>query len=798
MLKHYIKTSFRNFIKNKSFFIINVSGLAIGMACIILIFLWVGDELSYDKFHIDADDLYRVVYFNDAEKTVATHSALAEVLKKRLPEVITTARVRKSSRLEVQAISSNNSAKRIFYEDRIIYAEPELLDIFKYKFLKGDKSTALNEPLDMVITERAAKKYFGNEDPIGKVLRVNDQLNTTVKGVIENVPYNTHLKFDFIFSFSILKMMGLDLNNWDKIEYFTYLKLIKNVDYDKISDKVINLIDNYKENNTYKIYLQPVKDAYLKSNYKSDFTGLGDIKYTYIFTITAFFILLIACINFINLSTAQYLPRSKEVGLRKIVGARKWQLIFQYLNESIIVCFLAMVFAVLVVKILLPEFNNFTGKNLEFNIVDLQIFLGLVGIVFITGIMGGLYPAVFISSFTPANILRGSTNVYANTKNISKYSLRKGLVVVQFTVSVVLIIGSTVIYNQLDYIKSLKLGFEKDNIIFMPVGTAGKNFNSLKEELLKYHDVKGIAVSEYITTNTGLETGDVDWEGKDALLELKVRYKAISYDYLNLLGLKITEGRNFSKDFPIDFESSYIVNEEFVTQSKIVNPIGKRLEINGRAGNIIAVIDNVYYKSLHNAIEPQVHNLLVDLTTHDAEINGVIYIKIGGGSIPQTLSAIVDVWEKIVPASPADYYFLDEEYDKLYKSEQIMGNLSLYFTILGILIACLGLYGLTAYIIEQRNKEIAIRKVLGASQTEILFNLSKEFFVWVLTAIGIGWPFAYFAMNSWLENFAYKIDMDWKVFIFSGLVVAFIALLTLSYHIINASRTNPATALKYE
>lgn len=799
MLKNYFKIGVRNFLKHKSFSIINVSGLAAGMACIIFIFLWVGDELSYDTFHKDADNLYRIVYFNDSEKQVTTHSALADALKRDIPEIITTSRIMQGSRLSIQYISEKETTERkLYYEDGIIMAESSLFEIFQYKVLKGDINNSLIEPLTMVITESTAKKYFGNEDPIGKMLKINDRINMQVTAVVENPPHNTHLKYNMIIPLTFMQMMGQNLESWDSTRYLTYLKLRDDANHNIVFDKVENIVSKYKDENTFKVMMQPVTDIYLKSDFNFDIAGLGDIKYTYIFSLTAFLILLIACINFVNLSTAKFIPRSKEVGLRKIVGARKSQIIFQYLSESLIVCVIALIIAILIAKVLLPEFNSFTGKDLSFSLFDFQILSGLLLILTMVGIMGGLYPAIFVSSFNPINILKGNMNFSKKSKGLTNNAVKKVLVIMQFTVSVILIIGSTVIYNQLDFIKSMKLGFDKDNIIFMPVNTIGNKFDLIKEELTKFSDIKGLAVSEYLTTQTGKETENISWENKDETKELKVKYKAIGYEYISLLGLKIKEGRSFSKNFPNDTSNSYIVNEEFIIQSEMKDPIGKNLTLNGRPGKIVGVIKNAYYRSLHAKVEPQVHNLLFDLTDHDATLNGVIYIKISGRNIPDTIDKIVTTWNKLAPSTPAEYFFLDEEYEKLYKSEQLMGDLSFYFTLLGIIVASLGLYGLTAYIIEQRKKEICIRKVLGASQSGILIQLSKEFFTWVGISLLIGWPIAYIAMTSWLENFAYSINIGIFVFLFSGIIVLIIASAALSYHVVKASKANPVNGLRYE
>ncbi len=798
MYSNYIKIAFRNFIKNKSFSIINVTGLTIGMAGIIFIFLWVNDELSYDNYHNDADDLYRIVYSDGINKQVKTHTALAAALKSTFPEVVETARMMPSAKITFKSISKDGNTQRVFYENTMIIADPSLLDVFEYKFIKGDRNSAFSSPDNLVITERMAMKYFGDEDPIGNSLYLMaGSQGRKVSAVIENPPSNTHLKFDIIIHFGIMDVMGFDTNSWDETYFFTYIRLAKDTDRNLMSSKIENFINNYRADNKYKVILQPVQDIYLHSDFGFDLAGLGDSQFVYIFTCAAIIILTIACINFINLSTARYLPRSKEVGMRKIVGAKKGQLIIQYIGESVMVSVFAILLAIAIVKYFLPEFNNFTGKNLSFNILNTNIGLTILGIIFITGILGGLYPAIFMASFKPINILKGKIQSGNFSGHLSNNSIRKVLVVMQFIVSVVLIAGSIIINNQLNYIKDKKLGFQKENIVYLPMGTIGNDYHAIKQELMQDPNITGIALSNYLTTDTGNEIKNVEWEGKDPGAEVLIKYKDIGYDYLNLLGIEMKEGRDFSREFQADSSDSFIVNEKFVEQYEISDPIGKRLDVNGKKGEIIGVVENVYYLSLYNEIEPMIHGLFSDLTGRRALIE-VIYIRIDGQNVTQALDKIVNTWKKIVPNIPPEYYFLDAEYDKIYKTEQVMGTLIFYFTLFGILIACMGLFGLTAYVTEQRLKEICVRKILGASKKNILINLSNDFLKWVVLAIIIGIPVSYFALNTWLENFAYKINIDWKIFLFSAVSVLIIASITLSYHIIKAIRANPADSLRYE
>jgi len=796
MFMNYLKITFRTMKKQKGYSFINIAGLAVGMACCMLIMLWVQDELSYDRFHEHADDTYRVVYVSSASKQAATHGPLAAALKERYPEVVESVRIETAPRMVLSYRSEDKHAgDRTFYEDRIILADPSLFSIFSFPFVEGSPETALVNPLSIVITEAMAWKYFGDENPVGKSISVNGMFNPTVTGVIKNVPYNSHLQFDFIVPFVVLKMLGQNIDAWNATGYFTYVQPQKNTDYTEFSGQIENIFRDYAPEYNMNAALQPLTDIHLHSDYRFDLAGHGDAKYVYIFSGIAILILFIACINFINLSTARSVNRAKEVGMRKIVGAGRDQLIKQFMGESFIFAFAALIIAVIAAAAVLPGFNHLSGKSLSIQLTNTAFLTGILCICVLTGAMAGSYPAVVLSSFRPAWILKG----YRRRGAVSKRAvMRRALVVAQFASSVLLIAASLVISDQLDFIKNKKLGFDKENIIYIPLGGSGGKYESLKNELLQVPNVTGMAVSEFLPIRMGIETNEVDWQGRQPDASIAMKYKSVDYDYIGVLGMELAAGRNFSPEYATDADAAYILNEEAVRQMELGSPVGKNFSLKNVEGTIIGVVKDANFRSLHNAIEPQAFRLFTNMTSRMAQISGFVYIRIGPGDIPQTLRNIEETWAKIVPGVPSEYHFLDEEYDRLYRDEQRMGMLSRYFTALAVVISCLGLFGLSAYSAEQRTKEIGIRKTLGASEPGIVFMLSKESIAWVLTANIIALPAAWYLLDRWLQEFAYRIDIGAGIFALTGLLTLLIALVTVSFQAIRAARANPVDSLRYE
>jgi ABC-type antimicrobial peptide transport system permease subunit len=793
MLKNYLKIALRNIIRHKGYSFINIAGLAVGMACCFLIILWVQDELSYDKFHENAESICRVVgeeQYSDGstDKFAVTPKALALALKEEYPEVINSTVIsdRRGSGLF-------KYGEKAFYERKIVYADEFFFSIFRFPFIKGDLKTALSNPYSVVITEGVANKYFGNEDPIGKTLIYNNTYNLSVTGVLKNIPNNSHLQFDFFVPIKIQEDIytssGLIFQEWGSYGFYTFLQLQENIQSETLDKKITRYLDKRFEDNNIALSLQPLTKIHLYSDLTADIGGRGDIKYVYIFSIIAFFVLIIACINFMNLATARSSMRAKEIGIRKVAGAYRSNLIKQFLGESIFISFIALVFAIVLVELFLPTFNNLSGKALTLSITgNIHIILALILITIITGLLSGSYPAFFLSSFKPITTLKGSTKRAGKS-----ISLRKILILFQFAITIILLVGTISVYKQLDYVRNRKLGYEKEHIVHMPLrGELSQKYESMKNYLLKNVDVLNVSIASALPTGSTLSTsGSLDWEGKSPDDEILMNVVSVDHDYIDTFKMEIIQGRDFSKKFTTDASAGFILNEAAIKAMGIESPIGKRFSIWETRGNIIGVVKNYHFDSLHKEIEPLVLAILPDLYSH-------ICVKIKSDSIPNTISELKTIWNKYFPGYPFEYHFLDESLDNLYRIEERIGTVFKYFTVIAIIISCLGLFGLASFTTEQRTKEIGIRKVLGATIPNILFLLTKDFTKWVLMANIIAWPVAYYAMNRWLQYFAYRTNIGLFTFILSAVLTIIIAFITVSYQSIKAALANPIEALRYE
>jgi ABC-type antimicrobial peptide transport system permease subunit len=792
MLKNYIKIALRNIIRHKSYSFINIAGLAIGMACCFLIILWVQDELSYDKFHKNADNIYRVAgegQYSDGsvDKFAVTPEALAAALKKEYPEVIYSTKI---SRTRGGLFKYDDNS---FYEKSVVYADEFFFRIFEFPFIKGDAKIALSNPYSIVITKDIANKYFGTDDPIGKTIIYNNTYNLSVTGIIENIPHNSHLKFDFFIPMKIYKDIctssGLIFDEWNTYGYYTFLLLQKNIQFKTVNKKISRYLDKRSDDNTTTLFLQSLTKIHLYSDLTADIGGRGDIKYVYIFSIIALFVLIIACVNFMNLATARSSMRAKEIGIRKVAGAHKSNLIKQFLGESIFISFIALIFAIVLVELLLPAFNNLSGKILTLSITNnIYIIFVLILITIVTGLFSGSYPAFFLSSFKLIATLKGSA-----VKTRRSFSLRKILILFQFAITIILLVGTIDVYKQLNYMRNKKLGYEKENIIYIPIrGDLKQKYESMKNDLLSKVDVLHVAITSQLPTGSTLSTsGSIDWEGRNPEDEVLMNVASVDHDYIDTFKLKIIMGRNFSKKFSTDSSAGFILNEAAIKAMGIESPIGKQFSLWGTKGAIIGVVKDYHFDSLHKEIEPLILAILPDLYSD-------ICIKIKSDNISNTIGELNSIWEKYVPEYPFEYHFLDESLDNLYRVEDRIGTVFKYFTVIAIIISCLGLFGLASFTTEQRTKEIGIRKVLGATIPNILFLITKDFTAWVLMANIVAWPVAYYAMHRWLQNFAYRTNIGISTFIFSATVALLIALLTVSYQSIKAALANPVESLRYE
>jgi putative ABC transport system permease protein len=792
MLWNYLKVTWRNIRRYKGYSFINIVGLAVGLTSCILILLWVQDELSYDRFHTSADDLYRIVA--EWRKTEpATHywpvcAPLAPALKEEFPEIIRATRFTRLRRGQLVKFGDKN-----FTEAQICLTDPDFFEMFTFPFIQGDVQTALSNPDSFVLTEEMAAKYFGTENPLGKTLNINNEYDFTVTGVIKNIPHNSHLQFDFLASFVRIEdfeRAWAVLDNWTLSGFATYVQLDKNASRVELTDKIANYLQKHVQESKDIIYLQSLKDVHLFSSHiQFGMEGQGDIRYVYIFSIVAFFILVIASINFMNLATARSSNRVKEVGLRKVVGAKRAQLIRQFFCESVVMAFCSLILAVVLVEFFLPVFINLSGKQLSLDFTShINILSAIVLLTLITGFLSGSYPALFLSSLRPVKILKGISKTEGQG-----YLFRRILVVSQFSLSILLIICTVVVSHQVGFMRNKKLGFDKEQVAYFPIrDELVQRYESLKSELLKNTGIKNVAVSSNLPTSGVILTTDkVTWEGKNPEEVVVLEVTSAGYDFTETFNMEMVKGRSFSKEFSSDEEEAIVINETAEKIIGIEDPAGKQLVFGESAVTIIGVVKDYHFKSLHSEIEPLVLAIVPSLYRY-------VFVKLDAADIPNTLINIESTWKSFFPDTPFEFHFLDEAYEKLYRSEQQMGTLFNSFTILAVFISCLGLFGLASFMAEKRTKEIGIRKVLGASVIGIVALLNKQFAKWVLIANVIAWPVAYYAMSRWLQGFAYRINLGIWIFALAAAIALGIAVVTVSYQSIKAALANPADSLRYE
>ncbi len=793
MFRNYLTTVLRNIKKHKSYSFINISGLAIGMACCFLILIWVQDELSFDRFHKNKDNIYRII--SDWEKNnwqglAATPAPLAPAIKAEIPEITYVTRVAQHSRKVFKF------GEKVFYEDRGIIADPELFKFFSFPFVKGSPDNAFSKPTDIVITESFALKYFGAEEPIGKILDVEGAL-ATVTGVIKDMPHNSHLQFDFMSSFEFINELSGYGTTWGSFNFTTYVLLQENANLYETGKKITNIALNKEcpqAKNGLTMRLQNLLKIHLDAHsFPMNIYSLGDSRLVYLFSVIAFFILLIACVNFMNLSTARSTTRAKEVGMRKTVGAHQGQLIRQFFAESIFMAFISCLVSMFLITLALPIFNDLSGKQLIIDFLNYKFILSFVILILLTGLISGIYPAIILSAFKPIIVLRGLIRSGKQGR-----TFRRVLVIIQFSLSIILIIGTTVLYKQLHFLQKMELGFDKENIVFIPIKeNIAEKYETVKNELLNESKISAVSAHWNFFTSTWRNAG-WKWEGADPdrTDNLDLILSGVDFDFFETLNLKVIEGRAFAKEYTTDAKESVIMNESAIKAMGIDSPLGKWFELSKeRKTKIVGIVEDVHFQSLHRKIEPRIF-FINDMTR--ASDYGIVLIKVKGEDVTETLSAIQGVWQKFNPVSPFEYHFLDQEYEQLYRNEKRIGTILNYFTFFAILISCLGLFGLASFMAEQKTREIGVRKVLGATVSNIVINLSRDFIRWVLIANVIAWPVGFFVTNKILQMYAYKIDVGVDIYIFSGLLALMVAIVTVSFQAIKTARTNPVDTLKYE
>jgi putative ABC transport system permease protein len=785
MFKTYFKLAYRNILKDKGYSALNISGLTIGLASSILILLWVQNELSYDKFQKNAGQIYRITGdFGDLKFAINTE-AMPAGLKAEMPVV------KDFVRLSLTKTVLFEAGNRKFEEKRVFYADPSFMDVFSFPLVQGDRATALKQENGVLITQEMAAKYFGNQNPIGKIIRKDNRENVVVTGVLANIPTNSDLQFDFIMPMVILQKTDNDPNGdkWENFNFYSYIQLAQSFDPSaaNLSALVKQMTQLFHKHSSMPVVfqLQPLTKIHLAPARMGDFPGHGNAQYVNIFFIIAILILVVACINFMNLATARSARRAKEIGLRKVSGAIRGQLILQFLSESVFISFLSLFLALGMVWLFLPEFNGLADRKLAIPVSDARFWLSGLGIALLAGLVSGSYPALFLSGFNPVKVLKG------NVKSMGGNLLfRNALVVFQFTASIVLLVGTVVIYDQLKFIKDRNPGFEKANLLYM--STKGELWNkqqSLKNELKQNPLTSDFAITSDLPTNLLSGNGSASWEGKDPNLHIVYSLMDVNEDFIDVFKLKLVNGRSFSRSFPAD-SNNFMINETMlgIMGLKPAAAVGKAFSYTGRKGTIVGVIKDFNFKPVQQAIDPLILRYNKD--------GGFVVVRTLPGKTDATIQALSKISQQLNPAYPFKFDFLDQDMANLYKGEQQMGNIFNLFALLGIFISCLGLYGLSAFMAEQRTKEIGVRKVLGASVINLVYLLSSGITRLIFIAIVIAIPLSWYAVHSWLAGFAYHIRVTWLVFFTASLGALGIAWLTVSYESVKAAIVNPIKSLR--
>ncbi|WP_080054686.1 ABC transporter permease [Spirosoma aerolatum] len=813
MLTNYLKIAWRTLQKQRGFAFINIFGLAVGLACCLLITLYVLDELSYDRYNEKADRIYRVqsdIKFggNDMRFAVSP-DPVGPTLKKDYPQVEQYVRLHQRGTWLVKRAGETTNLR----EDNVTFADSTLFDVFTLPLISGDPKRALAEPNTIVISESAAKRHFGNQNPMGQTLLLDNRLTFKVSGVMRDMPKNAHFHADLIPT-----MLSDDYpwGQWLSNNHYTYILLRTGTDpaafaknFDAVIEKYVgpqvqqmigkSLGEFRKAGNSVRYWLMPLTDIHLYSKQQIELAPNGDIQYVYIFSAVALFILLIACINFMNLATARSANRAREVGVRKVMGSERQQLIGQFMTESVLTSALAMVLAVFIVALALPGFNTISAKELTINQLASSYLLPvLILLPFVVGLVAGSYPAFFLSSFQPIKVLKGGLSALKMGAGFSSASLRSGLVVFQFMMSVILIVGTIIVYRQITFIQTKNVGFNREQVLTINDAYAiGKQAETFKQEVLRLPGVLSGSISGYLPTPSNRNDNAYFAEGQtDMNKGFSMQTWGVDHDYLKTMGMQLVKGREFSRQFGSD-SSGIILNEAAIKILGFKDPIGKRVwRFNDGEGKtrktytIVGVVKNFHFESLRRNIGAL--SLVLDSNS------GAVSFRLSGADIPALVRQIEAKWKQLAPGQPFSYQFMNQSFDEMYRAEQRVGTIALTFAMLAVLIACLGLFGLAAFMAEQRTKEIGVRKVLGASVTSIVGLLSKDFLKLVLIAILIASPIAWWAMNQWLADFAYKIDIEWWMFALAGLVAVGIALVTVSFQSIKAALMNPVKSLRSE
>ncbi|WP_025665217.1 ABC transporter permease [Aquimarina megaterium] len=809
MLKNHLKIAWRSILKDKMFTFIKIGGFAVGIMACVLIALFIKDELSYDKHYVSEKQIFRVYteVIHKGELIKWTHypAPFAKALKKDFPEIEKSGRF-----LTSELFGTGNKELRIegetenIFENGFIFADQELLEILEIPLAQGSTKSVLSQPGTIVISQAKADKYFPNGDAIGKTLILDNNTEKPYKitGVMKDSPENTHFKYNFLMTMVGRDFYPYEKHNWGAQNYHTYVLVNDNTNIQELEQKMFSIVEDYmiptaRESNrfdkidflkSYQFKLQPVSDIHLKSTDISDGLKHGDIRFVWLFGAIAIFILLLACINFINLSTAKSANRAKEVGLRKTVGAFRRNLISQFITESVLFSIISFVLGVLLAWVLLPYFNTIASKTLivpwgQWWFLSVLLFSALC-----IGILAGLYPAFYLSAFRPVNVLKGSLSTGSKSGK-----LRSSLVIFQFTTSIVLIIGTLIIYQQMNYIMNKKLGYDKEQVLVIQGTESLENkTQNFKDQLLKLPEVKQVSVSDYLPIEGTKRNGNTFKEkGKenDGIAVPAQRWE-VDHDYINTLGIRIKKGRDFSRELASDSTDAMVINEVMAKSFGFENPLGKKITNGRHSWTIIGVVEDFHFETLKNDIEP------LAMAVNNSP--GMISVRLRTDHINEVLKSIATIWDTNVPNQSFRYSFLNQDFSKMHEDVQRMGKIFVSFALFAILVACLGLFALSAFMVEQRKKEISIRLVLGAPFKSIYKLLTLDFLKLIIISIGIAIPIGWYLMSRWLEDFAYRINMGWGIFLIAGTLAIVVAILTISYQSIGAVFIKPLKSLRTE
>ena len=798
MFKNYLNIALRNMRRHKVFTSINLIGLVIGITSFMLIMIWVAYEMSFDDFNEKKDRIHRLCVDLEAGSHMVYPMSMpsaAQLLKTEFPEIENIAR------LEAPTRASIKIGEQTFIESGVCHGDNSLFEIFTFPFSAGNLDIALLEPYSVVISQSMAKKYFENNEPIGKTIEINGSEPYTITGVIEDIPQNSHFRFDIMGSFETLYAQNEQvMANWFHIQFFTYLLLAENTDQSSVEAKFSQFIEKHIGEllSTYgaslKFFLQPLTEIHLHSELAGDIAPQADIKYLYLFILIAVSVLLISCINFINLSTANSASRAKEIGMRKIVGSGRLKIIIQFLMESIVLSFIAMILTVWIIELIRPNFSNLFGTNVDLGFISLtSIILLLMIFPIFVGILAGSYPAFYLSKLSSVNIIKSGFFRAGN-----KSHLRSILVIIQFSVSIILVISTITIFNQINFMKYSNSGFKEDSMIIIPGVRSilqNRSIDTLKNLLSQIPEIEDVGFSS-LFPGRGIQKAIMYPEGFSEDQPQMGEKLFIGSNYIPTLEIEILKGRNFSKEFTTDPQESVIINETAAKQFYWDEPIGKTFSFKTQDGelhkmSVVGMVKDFHSTSLHSKIEPMIIYNSIDRTNY-------MTLKISSNNISSTIEKLKKQIKIFSPDHALKYYFLDETLDSMYRRDQQTGKLALYFSALTILLSCLGLLGLTTFLVQNRTKEIGIRKVMGASVLGITFLLVKEFCKWIMISVVIAWPISYYVMTKWLQSFAYRTEIGISVFVISGCFALIIAVITVSSQTIKTAVSNPVDALKYE